>query len=273
MCGDAMSFMRDCRALLDAAEGRSQDESLDEVPMYLRLPVSQMSFLKGALPNVPVVSPQEEAEAVNVTAELLSSPQSDTNMLGMESLAVQTDPSKTLRSTAVLASKRILCPSDPGNKPFSLHNYVMSLLDVEDDESEEGGGGGGGGRFPEETSLADHTGRLRNLAMSSLSNALSLLAGEGLLDSAIAPSRGWYASVLVPKLLSDLASAGSRPHDACYASRCLATLAESSPEFADAMREVGGHDAIKAAEEVGVREFALLARDAGSCHKVLRCCV
>lgn len=267
LCGDAVSFMKDCRAVLNSAEDIEDDmeDTHDETPMYLRLPVSQMKFAKSI--NLPPISLEEEADSVNVTAELLASRMSDSNMLGMESLVIQTDPLRTMKSTAILASRRVLCPQDPGNQSFNMHNYVMSLLIYNDEQSDDS-------PSLENTSLADYSAKRRNLAMSALSNALSLLSGEKLLQTSILPNQEWYTSVLVPKLIEDLNRASNHPHDACYASRCLSTLAECSTEFAIKMKEKGGQDAIKTAENVGAREFALLARDAGSCRKIcMSCCV
>lgn len=261
LCGDAMSFMKDCRAVLNASEGKTEKSpSSEDKPLYLRLPVSQMAFSKNVC--LPPITHGEQADSVNVTAGLLSSHQSDSNMLGMESLVIQTDPLKTLKSTAILASRRILCLSDPGNKAFNMHNYVMSLIIYNQESSSS-----------KEMFLDDHAMKLRNLAMSALSNALTLFSTENLLLSTISSNQDWYTSVLIPKLLQDLSTAAQHPHDACYASRCISTLAESSVDFAIKMRESGGYDAIKIAEEVGAREFALLARDAGSCQNILRCCV
>jgi len=259
--GDAMSFMKDCRAILNASEGKAEgDMASEDMPLYLCLPVSQMEFAKNV--TLPPITHEEEADSVDVTADLLSSHQSDSNMLGMESLVIQTDPLKTLKSTAILASRRILCVSDPGNKAFNMHNCIMSLLIYNQDSPSS-----------EEMTVDDYAMKLRNLAMSALSNALTLFSTENILLSTISMNQEWYKSVLIPKLLQDLNTAAHHPHDACYASRCISKLAESSVEFAIIMRESGGHDAIKNAEEVGVREFALLARDAGSCHNILRCCV
>mmetsp|Transcript_21754 Transcript_21754/g.39235 ORF Transcript_21754/g.39235 Transcript_21754/m.39235 type:complete len:465 (-) Transcript_21754:216-1610(-) len=261
--GDCVSFMKDCRAVFNASEGKTEESHpSDDKPMYLRLPVSEMAFLRTA--SLPPVSQEEEADCVNVTADLLSSHQSDTNMLGMESLVIQTDPLKTLKSTAIMASRMILCPDDPRNISFNMHNYVMSLLIYGHEDYPSA---------PEDSALEDHSTKTRNLAMSALSNALSLFASEKLLLTTISSNHEWYTSVLIPKLLQDLSTAAHHPHDACYASRCLSTLAESSVEFACTMKEAGGHDAVRNAEEVGVREFALLARDAGSCHQIMRCCV
>lgn len=159
----------------------------------------------------------------------------------------------------------ILCPDDPGNKPFNVHNYVMSLLIYGEDDAPED---------PVLSSLEDHSSKLRNLAMSAFSNALALFAAEDLLPTTVAPHREWYSDVLIPKLLQDLSSSARHPFDACYASRCLSTLAKSSKEFAEAMKDAGGHEAVMSAQEVGAREFAMLARDAGSYHNVLMsCCV
>lgn len=266
LCGDCISFMKDCRAILNAAEGKTEPHPHDAKPLYLRLPVSEMKFLKMA--TLPPVSREEEVDCVNLTTNLLSSCRSDANMLGMESLVVQTDPLKSLKSTAVMASRMILCPNDPQNSSFNAHNYVMSLLIYGEEDSPS--------TILEGSPLAsieDHAAKLRNLAASALSNALALLASEGLLSAAVAPHREWYSNVLVPGLLRNLSSAARHPHDACHASRCLSALAECSPELARAMKEGGGEEAVESAEEVGAREFAMLARDAGNYRNILSCCV
>ncbi|KAL9190987.1 hypothetical protein ACHAXT_000693 [Thalassiosira profunda] len=267
LCGDAVSFMRDCRALLDAAAGTPPDAQIkEETPLYLRLPVSEMAFVKEC--PLPSVSQEEEAESVNVAADLLSSSMSDSNMLGMESLAIMTDPRKTAKGTAILASRRILCPKDPGNGEFNMHNYVMSLLLYHEHEEEEEASDDSPA-----TGMDDHQGKLRNLALRSLHNSLSLLSAERILCKTIAVHEEWYSSVLIPKLLRDLAAAERSPHDACYASRCLSTLAECPAyDFAAQMSAKGAAEALAAAEGVGKREFDLLRKDANRALETLRCC-
>ena len=277
LCGDAVGFMRDCRAVLNAAEGRVVEGEKgrgehEEIPIFLRLPVSQMSFLKDAC--LPEVTDEEQADTVNITADLLSSRQCDTNNLGMESLVILTDPEKTLKATAVLASRRILCPDHEANHHFNVHNYVMSLLIYDDDCAASSDSSATSSSIQGATvSIEYHSTRLRNLAMSALSNALGLLSHEGLLSAAIAPHREWYMSVLLPRLIGDLSAAALRPHEACYASRCLSVLAESSFDFVARLRAIGVCDAAKNAKEVGVREFEMLEHDAGRCHMIMRCCV
>ncbi|KAL7463712.1 LOW QUALITY PROTEIN: hypothetical protein ACHAXS_004072 [Conticribra weissflogii] len=262
--GDSMSFVRDSRAILDAAEGKAVSKPDEEKPLFLSLPVSQMEFVKDAA--LPALTFEEESESVNIASELLASHRSDSNMLGMESLAILTDPLKSLRSSAVLAAKRVLCPEDVGNNTFNLHNYVMSLI-IYDNGSTEAAA-------LEGTSMEDHYTRLRNLALCSVANATALLLEETSLWTSIRSSRSWYTNVLVPSLVRDITMAEECPHDACYASRCLTSLASVSESnvFASKIRDVGGMMALKNAQGVGMRDFALLAQDAGKCHQTILQC-
>mmetsp|Transcript_849 Transcript_849/g.1665 ORF Transcript_849/g.1665 Transcript_849/m.1665 type:complete len:473 (-) Transcript_849:280-1698(-) len=262
--GDSMSFFRDSRAILDAAEGRAVSKPEEEEPLYLRLPVSQMEFIKDA--TLPPLTFEEESESVNIAAELLASHRSDSNMLGMESLVTLIDPLKSLRSSAVIAAKRVLCPEDTGHDSFNLHNYVMSLIIYNNGSAEAATLDG--------TAMENHYAQLRNLAISSVANAIALLLEEETLWESIRSSRTWYGDVLVPALVRDIAMAEECPHEACYASRCLTSLASMSEStlFASKIREAGGMMALKIAHEVGTREYALLAQDAGKCHQtILRC--
>lgn len=262
LCGDCMSFMRDCRALLAAAEGKKVDESRDEKPLFFSIPVSEMEFAKTA--TLPQVTHQEQVDCVNITASLLSSGRSDSNMLGMESLVIQTDHLKTLKSTALIACGRLLCPNDPGNCEFNLHNYTMSVLlyvDTDEDVSDPSG-------EAVFTAMYDHNSKLRNLAMLALFNALSLYSSENLILTKLEANQEWYNNVLIPKLLEDLRTAENHPHDACYAVRCLSILAQCSSDFADKMKSEGP-DVLDHAKDVGRNEFAMLASDVASCHNIL----
>lgn len=286
--GDYLSFMYDCRAILDAAEGKDviMDNQDDNKALYLELPVSEMSFAC----NDDIIlrhdlKAQDEEDIINITSELLSSPQSDSNMLGMESLVSLVDVNMTTKSTAVLASKRLVCNShESGDGPFSLHNYVMSLIIYEDDHENDDDDDSSleeDATCPIKVSLsgsiAEHTRRLRTHALSSLSNALELLVAENILCDTISASRKWYASVLIPRLINIVKCASTIPHESMLAARCLTSLAVCSKVFASLMKDgcsvtgCGGGclSALEHAGEIGRDEFELLSRDAERCQSTL----
>lgn len=275
ICGDAGSFNRDCRAILNAAEGiTSFKNESEDIPLYQRRPALSMSFLK----NVKVQELDEEkalADELRVTSDLLSSKQCEAIILGMEKLAIITNPNKIRRSMAMAASRWVLCPTDNVKKhPFNLHKYVMSLL-VTDEKRFTDLSYDDASTTSSQNNIAvmiafdDHAARLRNLGMIVLFNALSLLSDEGQLSSVLTPHEGWYMIELLPQLIEDLQSAAYHLQDACYACRCLSILANSSMNFAVRMEELGVHDALCIAEEIGMREFALLEQDAGMCLRSL----
>ena len=257
--GDCMSFMQDCRALLDASEGIPKKAITREEPsLVLSMPISEMSFFKTA-----TLPPVDETEPVNMTANLLASNESDSNLLGMESLSTLTDVNKTHMATAVLSAKRLLCPEHEDNRSFNMHNYVMSLITYNDESQDNH-------PLYEGTALEDHTMKLRNLAVCSVANSLSLMASEGHLFDDLHSCCEWYRDVLVPQLVQDLTSAKENLHDACYASRCLNSLAQSCSRCVDKIKVVGGLSALKFAQEVGQTEFALLEKDAKCCCEIIQ---
>jgi len=294
--GDYLSFMYDCRAILDAAEGKDVIMDTNDVnnrhcpskkALYLRLPVSEMSFAcdDNTILRHDLKTTQDDEDIINITSELLSSPQSDSNMLGMESLVSLVDVNVTSKSTAILASKRLVCTRhQPDNGPFSLHNYVMSLIIYEDDHEDDDDDDSSleedatsAVKFSLNRSIAEHTRRLRTHALTSLSNALELLYSENMLCETISASKEWYASVLIPRLIENVKCASTKPHDATLAARCLTSLAMCSHVFASTMKEsdggnVGCLSALERAGEIGRDEFELLSRDCERCQSTLLRC-
>lgn len=295
--GDYMSFMYDCRAILDAAEGKEvtmDGTDYNNKSMYLRLPVSQMSFAcnDDTTLDHDLKTDQDEEDIINITSELLSSPQSDSNMLGMESLVSLVDVNLTTKSTAILAAKRLVCTShESGNGPFSLHNYVMSLIIYEDDHADdddddesslEEDAANLSMNVSLNRSIAEHTRRLRTHALMALSNAFDLLNSEKILCDSISVSRQWYVSVLIPSLIGYVHSASTKPYDAALAARCLNTLAVCSKMFAATMRNSescknagsggGCLSALERAGKIGRDEFEMLLRDVERCQSTLLGC-
>lgn len=275
MCGDAVSFNRDCRTILNAAEGiTSFKKEFEDIPLYQRRPELSMSFLK----NVKVPELDEEkalADELRVTSDLLSSKQCDSIILGMENLTIITNPKKIRRSMAMVASRWVLCPIENVKKhPLNLHKYVMSLLVGEEKcftelSYDDASTTSSQNNIAVMIAFDDHAARLRNLGMIVLFNALSLLSDEGQLSSALTSHEGWYMNELLPQLIGDLQSAAYHLQDACCACRCLSILANFSLDFAARVEELGIHNALCIAKEVGMREFALLEQDAGMCLRSL----
>lgn len=288
--GDYLSFMYDCRAILDAAEGKEVTMDCNyynNKSMYLRLPVSQMSFAcnDDVILQHDLKTEQDEEDIINMTSELLSSPQSDSNMLGMESLVTLVDVNLTSKSTSILAAKRLVCTRhESGNGPFSLHNYAMSLIIYEDDHADDDDDDSSleedatslSMKVSLNRSIAEHTRRLRTHALMALSNALELLNSENILCDTISASREWYASVLIPSLVENVKSASTKPYDATLAARCLTSLAMCSKVFASTMKaDCGGNcclSVLERAGEIGRDEFELLLRDAERCRSTLLGC-
>lgn len=287
--GDYLSFMYDCRAILDAAEGKEVTLDCNEYnnkSMYLRLPVSQMSFAcnDDVILEHDLKTEQDEEDIINMTSELLSSPQSDSNMLGMESLVSLVDVNLTSKSTAILAAKRLVCTRhESGNGPFSLHNYAMSLIiyeddhaDDDDDSSLEEDATSLSMQVSLSRSIAEHTRRLRTHALMALSNALELLNSENILCDTISASSEWYASELIPSLVENVKSASTKPFDATLAARCLTSLAMCSKVFESTMKaDCGGNcclSVLERAGEIGRDEFELLLRDVERCRSTLWGC-
>lgn len=211
-------------------------------------------------------------------------------MLGMESLVSLLDVGVTSKPAALLAAKRLVCTRyDCDNGPFSLHNYVMSLIiydddhddDVDDDSSLEEDATSAV-KVSLSVSIAEHTRRLRTHALSSLSLALALLSSEKILCKTISASEEWYASVLIPRLIDNVKCASTKPHDATLAARCLNSLAMCSRVFASTMKgsdgcDVGGGgggciSVLERAGEIGRDEFELLFRDCERCQSTLLKC-
>jgi len=264
ICGDCnyMSFMHDYCAILNACGGEELTSATSMQPT-----IKQMMTRIPPLENLEPLSSCMDAAAgsLRLVANLLSLSKDriDANMIGMEKLAFLSNATKTFKATSLLCAKMILRSEEDFN--LDIHTRLMSIIvyGCETDANPSGG---------DETTLRDFDERLRNLALCSTSNALGLLIEDGCLYEIIKSNQDWFLEVLIPRLVEDVAMAHDRPHNACYASRCLSCLASSSRVFALKTKEEGVLLALESAEQVGKDEFALLALDAHRCrNKILEC--
>lgn len=74
--GDYLSFMYDCRAILDAAEGKDviiDNRHRPNKELYLRLPASEMSVAceDGIILRHDIKTKQDDEDIINITTDLL----------------------------------------------------------------------------------------------------------------------------------------------------------------------------------------------------------
>eukprot|EP00551_Chaetoceros_affinis_P003874 CAMPEP_0203636406 /NCGR_PEP_ID=MMETSP0088-20131115/2952_1 /ASSEMBLY_ACC=CAM_ASM_001087 /TAXON_ID=426623 /ORGANISM="Chaetoceros affinis, Strain CCMP159" /LENGTH=487 /DNA_ID=CAMNT_0050490525 /DNA_START=357 /DNA_END=1820 /DNA_ORIENTATION=- len=132
--------------------------------------------------------------ALEIAASLLKKDRMDARQLGMETLCLLTDPSKTGIETALLASKVVLFGSiDAGTESLEdeympaedlgVREAILSLVQfgklgeyIDFEEEEENGGSGAANAHEEEK---EFNALLHNLALAVLANALDVLERHG----------------------------------------------------------------------------------------------
>lgn len=251
--GSAFNFMKDCRAILDAAEGRAS--SLQTVMPPLK-PISAMSCLQGV--NIDNDDDSDGAD-IKATAELLSMNKSDSNLLGMENLEELTNQRSTSDNTVRLATKNVV--SGKGDST-SIRDAITSLLQhsyLQGDQSHL--------CTTKDDTETDYDERMHNLSLSVVYNALSFMAEEGSLTELIRMHSGWFHDTLIPVLIRDIEGARDRPHDACLAAKCLHCLA---PYSRQSIADAGAIEALVGAQTFAADRHASLANMADRAISALR---
>jgi hypothetical protein len=188
--GCPIRYHRYCRQLLDAAIGQMPDDgSLDSDKLLFSkqvLKITESEDLSSVQTNTLL--------ALDIAASLLKKDRMDARELGMESLCLLTDPSKTGFGTALMASRAVLLGVYQTNDGLSLLNAdcgireaVLSLIqfgrltdDMDGDMNDLVYLDSQGPLHPEER---EHYFLLHNLALTVLSNALNVLEQSEVDDS------------------------------------------------------------------------------------------
>ena len=253
--GSAFNFMKDCRAILDAAEGLASG-SLTTAKMPTLKPVSAMSCLQGVeIDN----DDDNDAGDIKTTEELLSMDQSDSNLLAMENLEELTSRSSTSQSTIRLATKSIVSGE---NDSTGIRDAITSLLQhssLQGDQTNL--------LTTKDEMEIDYDERMHNLSLSVVHNALAFLADEGSLTELVRMHTGWFHDTLIPVLIRDVDGARDRPHDACLAAKCLHCLA---PYSRQSIADAGGVEALVEAQAFASDNHASLANMADRAIDALR---
>eukprot|EP00566_Odontella_aurita_P013412 CAMPEP_0113561832 /NCGR_PEP_ID=MMETSP0015_2-20120614/20193_1 /TAXON_ID=2838 /ORGANISM="Odontella" /LENGTH=449 /DNA_ID=CAMNT_0000463667 /DNA_START=91 /DNA_END=1437 /DNA_ORIENTATION=+ /assembly_acc=CAM_ASM_000160 len=230
--GSSHCFMKDCRAVLSAAEGGSADNVEDETMIYLKRPVSDMACLKGVQ-----VSDDNTEQDIETPKRLLSDDNYDSHILGMESVEKLTNPLHAAPEVVVLAAKSVILPVTSPEIRDSISNLLKHGC-LRPDEAVLTG--------PEGDN--DFNEQMHHLALTSVLNAVRATAKDGTLADAVSQQSDWFSHVLIPALVEDIRNAPDRAHDARTAIECLKSLSRCSPLAKTMVVAAGALDALEQVE-------------------------
>lgn len=252
--GPASSFMKTCRALLAAAEGKE----LTEMPISRKMPplskpLGQMKCLQAvSIPSVSisVLSDEEISRAVS----MVRSEQKDLNELGLENLLALTDPIKTSPAVALAVSKCVVLGDEKHDIREDIR--VFTERDVFEEEAKE------------EEALMRHAEKVRYLALSVFANGFATCARDGCLEKAL-EGDGWFKDNFMSALVDELKLCESSASCALQASRCIGSLLESSPSARRFLASQGVSQVLEDANRYGTSCNDLLAEETARCLKFL----
>merc|ERR1712130_187723 len=150
---------------------------------FLKSPISSMKCLQ-------TTGQKMDAESLfqielNKSLELLGSKKKDSNLLGLESLCLLTDPLKTRSDVALKACKTILI----GESGARIRDELASLLSKDSFFTED---------FNDATRIIAE--KSRHFSLILVSNSLLLTSKDGCLADAV-NSEKWFGEFLIPALL------------------------------------------------------------------------
>ena len=252
-CGSASSFMRSCRAILDAAEGKdlsavaAQQQTGIIPPCLMRKPVGQLKCLQSISPSKLPAPPSADRSLDNAVSMLLSDKR-DANILALESLCCLTDPMKTTPTAALTVSKSIVL----GDDKHELRACIRDLMERDVVEAEK------------DVALARYVAEVQHFALIIFANALSVCSRDGCLAGAIL-EQSWFVDYLIPSLLDALKIAETKTSNAFHATSCLQSLISASPLAREAVASKGGVTILEEAHLVGLRRHELLSKETKRC--------
>jgi hypothetical protein len=254
--GPALSFMRVCTKLLDAAEGAEiKPESISarkKMPSFIiRTPVSKMKFVQ----KVDIQDPRIAVNTgLNKSFEMLRSKKLDVNLLGLENLCFMTDPLKTNPNMALISCKALIL----GEYWTDIRDEVGEMLNNEDFLAE---------KFDSHP-WKDLFDKCHHLAIVVMANILALTSHDGCLDDAV-QNQKWFTEFLIPSLLDEVRSFKTSSNNAYEAACGLNYLARCSDVARRKMKENSAIDDIQSANQFATYNHDLLASETKSCLELL----
>mmetsp|Transcript_4151 Transcript_4151/g.5627 ORF Transcript_4151/g.5627 Transcript_4151/m.5627 type:complete len:453 (-) Transcript_4151:341-1699(-) len=245
--GDTISFLKDCRAILYAAEGDGADLASETVPIHINQPVSKMACAKGVEMKEEESIEEIIKEAIESSVDLIQRDEMDLHVLAFESLVALVDPLKTVPGVSLRACKIIVAHDSQNEAASEIRGAIAALLRFGALHQEDGPGDG-------DAMVSDFNETLKNLSLCLLSRTFATMLEEKCLELAIQENNEWFVDTLVPPLVDTIKNARDHPHDALYAAECLSSLVSSSK---DVRRRAELEDALGALED---------AKEYGSVH-------
>lgn len=240
--GSNASFMKDCRAILDASDG---DYGSDSNRPNL-CTVEDMASLK----NVDI--PQEN-DTLSKAVELILGDRLDGNVLGMEYLCTLTDLKKSSRKMVTKVSHDLV--------EKKLHAFEKIFHSVRTYYYEE----------DNLTTEAEFLSKLRNNALQVLLNLFDADSLLGLNLMRDMRNRPILIDDLVNVFSNEIKNAHYRPHDALIAAKCLASLVKISLDAKKKAREEGCISALIQAKDFGSKFHSSLEAESACCLHSLEC--
>lgn len=252
--GSSSSFMRTCRALLNAAEGNDtlvmKAPFASRGPPAFKRPVSSMKCLASIVPQQQNFE-ADAADALNGVNDMLKSVQRDSNILGLENLSSLTDPLQTNAAVSLLVSKSIILDDDK----YDIREEIRLLMERDVFDKNEG--------------PSTHSDHMRFLSLCVLANAVCVCAQDGSLAVAMKEQR-WFADSLFPSLVDELKRANTSMNNAYKAASCLHSMMSSSSGALQPLVDEGFVSVLESVHEVGRVRHELLAIEADLCLKAAR---
>lgn len=253
--GSASCFMRSCRAVLDAAEGKRVDEFSPQtkMPPFMKKPIREMKCLSGAL------STEQDAVSTSLSSlenvcSMLRSNKPDVSILGLENLGFMVDATKSHPAAALAVSKCVVL----GDETFDIREDIRVL--TERDAYTPG--------FDDEEGPNDHKDQVRYIALSILNKALTLCAKDGCLKG-VTINQNWFSDYLIPLLVNEIKRANNSANSAYQATSCVQSLIVASPPSRRLLIEEGVYEALKNAYEFGKNHHDLLCEETTRCLEQL----
>jgi len=241
--GSAPSFIKSCRAVLNAAEGKEANCEMKMLP-----PIGAMKCLAGV--DLTKSTPQVDAQVgVEKALELLNSKQHDSAVLGLQNLRYLTNDVTTFPTTAILVSKMVVVEASNG-----VRELLLSFMELED--------------LDEEHDPSGIAAQKRYLSFGVIANALEKCSKDGSLSVAMAQDE-WLQSKLLPALLNCVKNVKRQTSDAYCSCQSLVALTSCSEVAVRWLLNASGIDALQAAQDHGEQCHDLLRASAGKCANVL----